>query len=78
MAHRILSAVRRVPTLVGMEPNADREPEAPLGARDLIRECQEMLRGERIAFTRREDYVRRRLAYWRARAERPADDEIAA
>ena len=67
MAHQILSPVQGVPTLGSM--NIDRDPEALLhGARDLIRECQELLRGERHHLTPREDYVRGRLAYWRARA----------
>ncbi|MFI5266528.1 MAG: hypothetical protein ACHQ7M_04035 [Chloroflexota bacterium] len=54
----------------------DREATAQLcGARDLIRECQELLHGERTQLTRREDYVRERLAYWRSRAE---EEELAA
>ena len=78
MAHRILHPVQGVPTLGNM--NDDREQETPLlGARDLILECRQLLLGERTRLTPREDYVRERLAYWRARAERPADtNELAA
>jgi hypothetical protein len=38
-----------------------------LGARDLIRECEEMLRGERRQLTAMDEYLRLRLRYWRAR-----------
>ena len=38
-----------------------------LGARDLISECEEMLRGEREEFTHMQDYVKQRLAYWQGR-----------
>lgn len=38
-----------------------------LGARDLIQECQEMLRGERQEFTGMEEYLRQRLEYWQER-----------
>jgi len=56
--------------------NVDREATTQLlGARDLIRECREMLRGERTQLTRREDYIRQRLAYWQTRVE---EDELAA
>jgi len=34
-----------------------------------------MLRGERTQLTRREDYIRQRLAYWQTRVE---EDELAA
>jgi hypothetical protein len=55
----------------------DREPEIPLmGARDLVRECQELLRGERAQLTPRQDYIRQRLAYWRGRLE--TTEELAA
>jgi len=54
----------------------------PNGARDLIRECQEMLDGRRTAFTSLHDYKAQRLAYWQARAQdlasRTADNERAA
>ncbi|MBV8086719.1 MAG: hypothetical protein JO247_18090 [Chloroflexi bacterium] len=38
-----------------------------LGARDLIKECEEMLRGERAEFTEMQEYIQRRLAYWQGR-----------
>jgi hypothetical protein len=38
-----------------------------LGAHDLIRECEEMLRGEREELTSMEDYLRQRLAFWQGR-----------
>jgi hypothetical protein len=45
----------------------------------LIRECRELLRGERAHLTPRDEYVRSRLAYWRARAAaEPSEDELAA
>jgi hypothetical protein len=49
-------------------------------ARDLILECRELLRGERSQLTAREDYVRARLSYWRARADgsAPSSEELAA
>ena len=40
---------------------------ALLGARDLIYECEEMLRGERREFTAMDEYLRLRLRYWRGR-----------
>ena len=40
---------------------------ALLGARDLISECEEMLRGERREFTAMDEYLRLRLRYWRGR-----------
>ena len=53
--------------------------EALLGARDLIRECRELLRGERAHLTPHDEYVRARLAYWSARAAgEPSEDELAA
>jgi hypothetical protein len=78
MAHRILSAVRNVPTLVPVESYLDREDLR--GASDLLRECRELLRGERTQLTPREVYVRARLAYWRARATGAEDSagELAA
>ena len=78
MAHRILNPVQGMSTLASM--NIDRELESPLlGARDLIVECRELLRGERTRLTPHDEYVRQRLAYWRARAEQPAaSDELAA
>ena len=76
MAHRILSAVRSVPTLTSVEHV---DGEVLLGARDLIRECRELLRGERTHLTPRDEYVRARLAYWSARAAgEPSEDELAA
>ena len=67
--------MRSVSSLENMS-NLDPEPTTQLlGARDLIRECQEMLRGERTQLTRREDYIRERLAYWQTRV---AEDELAA
>lgn len=72
-----MRAVRSVCSLEGMH-TLDREATTQLlGARDLIRECQELLRGERTQLTRREDYVRQRLAYWRSRAGE-GDEELAA
>jgi hypothetical protein len=57
----------------------DREPATRLlGTRELIRECQELLRGERARLTSHEDYVRQRLAYWRSRAEDGTEDSLAA
>jgi hypothetical protein len=38
-----------------------------LGARDLIKECEEMLRGDREEFTDLQDYIKQRLAYWQGR-----------
>jgi hypothetical protein len=38
-----------------------------LGARDLIKECEEMLRGERKEFTDMQEYIEKRLAYWQGR-----------
>ena len=38
-----------------------------LGARDLIRECEEMLRGERQEFTGMDEYLQQRLAFWQGR-----------
>ena len=48
------------------DPEHDRVSEL-LGARDLIRECQEMLRGERQQFTGMDEYVKQRLEFWQAR-----------
>ena len=76
MAHQILSAVRSVPTLSAVEHE---DGEGLLGARDLIRECRELLRGERAHLMPRPEYVRARLAYWRARAAgEQSEDELAA
>jgi len=47
-------------------PERDRISEL-LGARDLIRECEEMLRGERQQFTGMDEYVKQRLEFWQAR-----------
>lgn len=48
-----------------MGVHLDGEPASRLlGAHDLIRECQEMLRGERQAFTGMDEYLRQRLEYW--------------
>ena len=48
--------------------DADRQRVAELlGARDLIRECEEMLRGEREEFTEMREYLRQRLEYWQSR-----------
>jgi hypothetical protein len=48
------------------------------GARDLIKECQEMLRGQRRAFTPLEVYTRERFEFWRNRAADAGPDEEAA
>ena len=40
----------------------------PAGARELIRECEEMLRGERLALTPLHEYRARRLKFWQAQA----------
>ncbi len=47
-------------------PDSQRVSEL-LGARDLIAECEEMLRGEREHLTGMEDYLRQRLEYWQAK-----------
>jgi len=46
----------------------------PDGARDLIRECREMLAGRRTAFTSLEAYKAQRLAYWQARVHGVASE----
>ena len=49
---------------VRLDRDAERERVSELlGARDLIRECEEMLRGERQEFTGMDEYLRQRLEY---------------
>jgi hypothetical protein len=56
------------PMSVQLDQAADRERVGELlGASDLIKECQEMLRGERQEFTGMEEYLRQRLEYWQER-----------
>ena len=51
-----------------MDLEAERRRVAELlGARDLIKECEEMLRGEREEFTEMQEYIQQRLAYWQGR-----------
>jgi len=48
----------------------DQRIESQAGARELILECQEMLAGQRSAFTPLHEFRARRLRFWQTQANR--------
>ena len=50
---------------------ANQLPTFPIGALELILECQEILLGERTELTSAADYTEQRRQYWQMQALRP-------
>jgi hypothetical protein len=51
--------------------NASKLPMFPVGALELILECQEILAGQRTQLTRIDEYKEQRQRYWQMQALRP-------